>query len=324
MHQFGRLPWRESHRHFWSADIFRDGSFGFYSTLLDKLSAIVYSDQVTAMWRFSHGDAAGKVSSPFLYPTMIQEICRVIRLEALSVGTWRLFLAAPVIAARVHAGQFVMVGIGAGYDPLLRRPFSVHFAENGRLVLYFRVVGKGTEMLAALRPGNKLSLLGPLGNGFTLTQAPARLVGGGIGIAPLLLLAKELADQGGAASAIILAGRAKAEVAPLAASFQPWTKNLIFATDDGSFGMPGRAGDALASLPPAPGAVVYACGPQPMLAAIACFCRDKNMKCQVSVESAMACGMGACLGCARPVAAGGHVHVCLDGPVFDAEALPWN
>ncbi|MDR0477381.1 MAG: dihydroorotate dehydrogenase electron transfer subunit [Desulfobulbaceae bacterium] len=249
-------------------------------------------------------------------------------MERLSADTWHLFLAAPGITARVHAGQFVMAAVGAGYDPLLRRPFSVHFAEGDDLILYFRVVGKGTEMLASLHPGDRLSLLGPLGKGFKLTEGLAILVGGGIGIAPLLLLAKELADGNNPAAAIILAGRTKAEVTPLAASFQPWTKNLIFATDDGSFGIRGRADEAVASLPPMPGAVVYTCGPQPMLRAIAHFCRDHKMKCQVSVESAMACGMGACLGCARPAArpaeGGGYVHVCLDGPVFDAEALPWD
>jgi len=255
---------------------------------------------------------------------MIQETCRVIRLERLSADTWRLFLAAPGIAAGVRAGQFVMLGLAAGYDPLLRRPFSVQFAEGGELVIYFRVVGKGTEILAAARPGDELSLLGPLGKGFTLSPAPAFVVGGGIGIAPLLLLAKELADSGKRAVAIILAGRTAAEVAPLTDSFRPWTDNLVFATDDGSFGLKGRADAALSSLNPTLGSVVYACGPQPMLKAIAGFCREKQIKCQVSVESAMACGMGACLGCARPAASGGYVHVCLDGPVFDAETLPWD
>ena len=291
----------------------------------------------------------------FFYPTMIQEQCRVIRLERLSADTWRLFLAAPGVAARVHAGQFVMLGVSAGYDPLLRRPFSIHDADKdkGEITLFFRVVGKGTEMLAAVRSGDELSLLGPLGNGFKLAPAPALLVGGGIGIAPLLLLAKELKDKGNQAAAIILAGRTKAEVAPLETSFTEWVqdpKSLIFYTDDGSFGKRGRANEALAQeldsifswylgndddpsllpqnllnrlpLPSAP--VVYTCGPQPMLRAIALFCRDHQIKCQVSVESAMACGMGACLGCALPDKIGGHVHVCLDGPVFDAEALPWD
>ena len=230
---------------------------------------------------------------------MIQETCQVIRLEHLSADTWRLFLAAPGVATHVHAGQFVMLGAGAGYDPLLRRPFSVHFADKdkGEITLYFRVVGKGTEILAAVQPGDELSLLGPLGKGFKLTEGVAVLVGGGIGIAPLLLLAKELAGAGNPASAVILAGRVKAEVAPLEVSFQRWTDNLLFATDDGSFGMPGRADEALAavlaSLPSMLGAVVYACGPQPMLAAIAGFCRSHKIRCQISVESAMACGMGA-------------------------------
>ena len=255
---------------------------------------------------------------------MLQETCRVIRLERLSTDTWRLFLAAPGVAARVQAGQFVMLGLTAGYDPLLRRPFSVHFAEDGELVLYFRVVGKGTAMLATVKPGDELPLLGPLGNGFILMPAPAFVVGRGIGVAPLLLLAKELAGRDNQATAIVLAGRAAAEVAPLADSFHRWTDNLVLATDDGSSGFAGRADEALSSLNPASGSVVYACGPQPMLAAIASFCRKKRIKCQVSVESAMACGMGACLGCARPAIGGGYVHVCLDGPVFDAEALPWD
>jgi dihydroorotate dehydrogenase electron transfer subunit len=255
---------------------------------------------------------------------MIQETGRVIRLEQLSVDTWRLFLTAPGVAADVQAGQFVMLGLAAGYDPLLRRPFSVHFAEDGELVAYFRVVGKGTEMLATVRPGDELPLLGPLGKGFTLTPAPAFVIGGGIGTAPLLLLAKQLADSGNRAAAIVLAGRTAPEIAPLADFFRPWTDNLGFATDDGSLGLKGRADAALSSLNPAAGSVVYACGPQPMLKAIADFCRKKQIKCQVSVESAMACGMGACLGCARPAVSGGYVHVCLDGPVFDAEALPWG
>jgi len=265
---------------------------------------------------------------PYFYASdeMIQEKCRVIRLERLSADTWRLFLSAPKVAAEARSGQFVMLGTGLDYDPLLRRPFSVHCTDGDELVLYFRVVGKGTAWLAAARPGDELPILGPLGKGFRLMPAPAVLVGGGIGIAPLLLLAKELAGENNRATAIILAGRTAPELTPLAESFRPWTANLVFATDDGSLGLTGRADDALSSLPLAPDSVVYACGPPPMLAAIARFCGSKKIACQVSVERAMACGMGACLGCATPAAGGDHgqyVHVCVDGPVFDAEALPW-
>ena len=257
---------------------------------------------------------------------MIQEKCRVIRLERLSADTRRLVLSAPKVAAEARPGQFVMLGSSPDYDPLLRRPFSVHCTDGDQLVLYFRVVGKGTAWLSAARPGDELSLLGPLGKGFRLASAPAILVGGGIGIAPLLLLAKELAGENNRPTAIILAGRTASELTPLEKSFSPWTANLLFATDDGSLGLKGRADEALSSLPPAPDAVVYACGPPLMLAAIARFCRSKKIACQVSVESAMACGMGACLGCAMPAADGNHggyVHVCVDGPVFNAETLPW-
>jgi dihydroorotate dehydrogenase electron transfer subunit len=253
---------------------------------------------------------------------MIQERCRVIRLERLSADTRRLVLSAPQVAAEARPGQFVMLGSSPDYDPLLRRPFSVHDTDGHELVLYFRVVGKGTAWLSAARPGDELSLLGPLGKGFRLVSASAILVGGG-GIAPLLLLAKELAGQNNQAAAIILASRTASELTPLEESFSPWTKNLLFATDDGSLGFTGRADEALSSLPPAPETAVYACGPPLMLAAIARFCQSKKIACQVSVESAMACGMGACLGCAMPAVNGGYVHVCADGPVFDAEALPW-
>jgi len=257
---------------------------------------------------------------------MIQEKCRVIRLERLSADTWRLFLSAPKVAAQARPGQFVMLGLNPGYDPLLRRPFSVHCTDGDELVLYFRVVGKGTAWLSAARPGDELPILGPLGKGFRLMPAPAVLVGGGIGIAPLLLLAKELAGDNNPATAIILAARSAPDLTPLAESFRPWAANLLFATDDGSLGRKGRADEALFSLSPAPDVVVYACGPPPMLAAIARFCLKEKIACQVSIESAMACGMGACLGCATPAASGDHgqyVHVCVDGPVFDAEALPW-
>ncbi|MDR3089487.1 MAG: dihydroorotate dehydrogenase electron transfer subunit [Desulfobulbaceae bacterium] len=262
---------------------------------------------------------------------MFQETCRVIRLESLSSDTRRLVVAAPTVARDIRAGQFVMLAVAASYDPLLRRPFSAHFAEGDELTLYFRIVGKGTELLARVQPGDELPLLGPLGKGFSLSPAPAILVGGGIGIAPLLLLAKELAKGGNRAAAIVLAGRSAQEVAPIADSFKPWTDKLVFTTDDGSFGLAGRADAALSALAPAclsvdtaPGAMVYACGPQAMLKAVAAFCRDTQIRCQVSVESAMACGIGACLGCAKPATSGGYVHVCVDGPVFDAEKLSWN
>ncbi len=258
-----------------------------------------------------------------------QEKTIVTRVEQLSADNVRLTLKAPDIAGTCKPGQFVMIRTAAGKDPLLRRPFSIHQADAaGSIQIYFKIVGRGTEILARVREGEELSVFGPLGKGFRINEnVPVCLIGGGLGIAPMLFLAKEISRRKRVNTdndIIILGGRSKGDVEPLMADFKQINMQTQAATDDGSFGEHGFVTDVLRKVQLSSNTIVYACGPEPMMGAIAAYCNDHNLECQVSVESVMACGMGACLGCNRPVDDGKYVHVCLDGPVFDAKELKWN
>lgn len=259
--------------------------------------------------------------------TQYQEKATVIRRERLSVDNVRLTFHCPAIAAAACPGQFVMIRAGAGNDPLLRRPFSIHQTDDeGLLQVYFKIVGRGTEMLAAVGEGAEVSILGPLGRGFRAAESPACLVGGGLGIAPLLFLARKLSqsEREHTRDTIILGGRSRGEVEPLVKDFEEFGMTVVTTTDDGSYGRRGFVTAALSALALPSPCTVYSCGPEPMMAGLSVLCRARGYSCQVSVESVMACGMGACLGCSRPTRNGGYVHVCVDGPVFDAEEMLWN
>lgn len=257
-----------------------------------------------------------------------QEKATVIRVERLSTDNYRLTLHSPQIAAAARPGQFVMVQTGTGRDPLLRRPFSLHqVSEGGRLQLYFKTVGRGTDILAHLCVDETVDLFGPLGRGFQLHgERPACLIGGGLGIAPLLFLVKELCrlQRDFSRDLVILGGRSADEVEPLVEDFRQFGLPVCCTTDDGSFGRQGLVTELLVSEQVASGSAVYGCGPDPMLARVHQICLSRQFSCQVSVESVMACGMGACLGCNRSAAGGGYLHVCIDGPVFRSEELAWS
>jgi len=257
-----------------------------------------------------------------------QEKATVIRTEQFSEKNYRLTLDSPDIARSAKAGQFVMIRAGFGKDPLLRRPFSIHqTSTNGQIQIYFKIVGRGTDMLARIKAGDDLSVFGPLGKGFVIHENfPALIVGGGLGIAPMLFLAKSICRLKGDCGndQIILGGREKAEVEPLVKDFKEFGIKMLLATDDGSYGHHGLVTDILSSLELHNRCTVYTCGPEPMMARVYEICKVRNVACQVSVESVMACGMGACLGCSRPTSKGTYAHVCLNGPVFKAEELVWN
>jgi dihydroorotate dehydrogenase electron transfer subunit len=257
-----------------------------------------------------------------------QEKATVARVEQFSDTNYRLTLDCPLIAESAKPGQFVMIKTGAGKDPLLRRPFSIHqTSTGGRIQIYFKVVGRGTEILARVKPGEELSVFGPLGKGFRLNaNAPSIIVGGGLGIAPMLFLAKEncRVKKSCGGDLIVLGARQQSELTPLLDDFCQFGQKLLTATDDGSLGHHGFVTEVLQSIDMLPGCIVYACGPEPMMFGVYEICRARGIPCQVSVESVMACGMGACLGCSRPAKNGTYTHVCLNGPVFDAEELAWN
>jgi len=255
-----------------------------------------------------------------------QEKAVIVHREEFSAGIVRLSLRAPLIAGAGRPGQFVMLRAGSGFDPLLRRPFSLHqVASDGTIQVLFKVVGRGTARLAELRRGDHLDCLGPLGRWFPLPeQGRCCLVGGGMGIAPLYFLARRLVRLGRlpARDVILLGGRTREEVGFLADQFFDLGYQVEVATDDGSLGHHGLVVDLLA--PVLTGIDhLYSCGPEPMMRRVAEQAETAGVDCWLSLETHMACGLGACLGCARPDGKGGYVHVCLQGPVFAAKEVTW-
>lgn len=246
-------------------------------------------------------------------------------------GVFLLTLQAPALAERARPGQFVMLQVRSGLDPLLRRPFSI----CGRLqpdafgVLY-KVVGRGTALLSQGRPGERVQVLGPLGNGFAVNDMarPCWLVAGGMGVAPMLFLAQALLERG-ERDVVCLTGYASGKEVLKAGTLGLPGAETAIATDDGSLGHAGPVTDLLEArlrTGEAPG-TVCACGPAAMLARVAELARAAEAACQVSLEATMACGMGVCLGCTVHAAPGeGHpyLQVCSEGPVFSAEAVDWD
>jgi len=216
----------------------------------------------------------------------------------------------------VAPGQFVEVLVEGEPGVMLRRPISVHDvdAEAGTLSLLIQVVGKGTQRLSELKVGDRLNLVYPLGHGFSSDLRPptsALLVGGGAGIAPLLHLAKCL-KASGVRCTILLGGRT-ADLIPVRDEFTPYG-DLCLATDDGSLGHKGLVIEHPAFS--APYDIIYTCGPTPMMKAVARSAAQRGIRCEVSLENMMACGVGACLCCVTDTDQG-HRCVCKDGPVFD-------
>jgi dihydroorotate dehydrogenase electron transfer subunit len=217
-------------------------------------------------------------------------------------------LVAPEIASSVRAGQFVNLGWESG--PFLRRPFSVYRAEGDAIEVVLKAVGAGTLQLMAMRPGSRLSCLGPLGGGFDLAQASkaVTLISGGLGVAAMPLAARE-AKARGLMVTWVHGARTAAELC------QEWEGDqVVWATDDGSRGTRGNAVAAAQASD-----LVLACGPNRMLAAVA----TRWPEAQVAVETYMGCGTGVCLGCAVPLNRGGYDRACTEGPVYRAADVDW-
>ncbi|MCR4860574.1 MAG: dihydroorotate dehydrogenase electron transfer subunit [Bacteroidales bacterium] len=215
----------------------------------------------------------------------------------------------------VRSGQFVDIALPGFY---LRRPISVSDALPDGVVLYYKVVGEGTRAMAAMQPGQTLELLEPLGHGFSPEKCPkeALLIGGGVGTAPLFLLAKELLSLGKRPSVVL--GFNRADEIFLAEEFRSLGLPVHIATMDGSAGTKGFVTDAITAVRPACDRF-YACGPMPMMKAV---CAALSAPGELSLEERMGCGAGFCYGCTLQTARGPR-RVCADGPVFDKEDLLW-
>jgi dihydroorotate dehydrogenase electron transfer subunit len=246
-------------------------------------------------------------------------------------GYFRLALYAPEIAGVAVPGQFVHVRCGPLLDPLLRRPLSIHDVDrqSGRLYLLYRLTGRGTALLAGNKAGATVNLMGPLGHGFTLPIPPADalVVGGGIGIAPLFYLVKELADAGN--QIMFLGGFRTAREIVAVKEMENLGVEVALATDDGSLGYQGPVTELLEKyIAGRAYSFCYACGPRPMLQKVAEIITLAGVPGEVSLEERMGCGVGACLACAcktRSREGDGfcYSHVCIDGPVFSAGEVVW-
>lgn len=251
------------------------------------------------------------------------------------VGAYHLLeVAAPGIAGAARPGQFVAVTVGGPVTSLLlRRAFAIYRATPvgayaGTVKFVVGVHGRGTEWLAGLRTGDQLDVLGPLGTPFRLPAEPTSclLVGGGYGSAPLLSLADALHARDCRVDFVLGAGSADRLFGELEAKR---AGGLTVTTVDGSAGVPGMVTDVLPGVLERTGAlVVYACGPMPMLRAVAEVAGSYRLPCQVAVEESMACGIGVCMTCVLPVVGEDGVtrmtRSCVDGPVFQADRVRWD
>jgi len=259
---------------------------------------------------------------------MIEASTEVVFNKRVARNTFFMGFRSDPMAKEAEPGQFVMVQVNSGIDPLLRRPFSICGVNGDVLLVLYRVVGRGTSILSEKKPGDRLRVLGPLGKGFTPPEEAVQpiLVAGGMGIAPLIFLSLKIVRK----DQQFLAGYGvSSEVVPLDQLGIVGLSPAI-ATEDGSLGHHGRVTkllESVVSTAKKTPIIIFTCGPLPMLKAVSRMALSQNIPCQVSLESNMACGLGACQGCAVKKAQGlakPYAHVCQDGPVFDAETLDWE
>lgn len=249
----------------------------------------------------------------------MQRICPLIEARPLTADIWSFLIEAGEMAETAKPGQFVSIACGEGR--LLRRPISICDAGAGMLWLVFQVRGEGTAWLSRCRAGQTLDVLGPLGTGYTYPpEGKVLVVGGGIGVPPMLFAAK--AAPNGAAAALGFRNRG---AAILLEDFAQAGCPVHLTSDDGSIGQHGFV-DALVReiLAQDPSiSAVFACGPKLMLRSVSQAAAQRQVPCSVSMEERMGCGVGACLVCACRVN-GQYQHVCKDGPVFPAEEVDWT
>ncbi len=252
------------------------------------------------------------------------------------VGAYQsMTVIAPGIAELTRPGHFLAVQVGGPESSmLLRRAFAIYDVKDrgvygGTVEFVFAVHGKGTAWLSGRRPQDKLDVVGPLGKPFRLptTGVNAMLVGGGYGSAPLLPLATALRERSCRVDMVLGAGGADRLFGLLEA--KRMAASIAVTTDDGSVGTAGRVSDVLPGvLDKCRTDVVYACGPMPMLRAVAAVCAERGIPCQVAVEESMACGIGVCMTCVLPVVGDdGRTRMarsCVEGPVFLADRVRWD
>lgn len=258
----------------------------------------------------------------------------ILRHREVAPGHWEIELPRVEQLAESEPGQFLTVLCRSddSCDPFLRRPFSIYRAGEGTISFLYRVVGRGSRQLSGTREGALLDCVGPLGRGFVYRDLPAgarvALVGGGVGTPPLFFLSQALLGMGIVPE--VYAGFASAGQVVAVDAWRRLGVAPLVSTDDGSLGQRGFVTQLLAGRLAEGGLDrIYACGPYPMLRAVARLAAEYGVACQVAMEEWMACGVGVCLSCVIKVAdegapAGRWMRVCREGPVFDAAKVVWS
>ena len=257
---------------------------------------------------------------------LLDESCQLVSNELRGPNLYLARVHSTRIASSIQPGQFVHAQLPGMEGHILRRPFSVYRADTDaeQLDILYQVVGFGTEHMATLQPGCQLKLIGPIGASWAppASDKPALLVGGGVGAAPLMMLAQQLSVSGQGAR-VVLGAQTQAALVTYDDYCALEAIEVVPATDDGSFGHAGFCTQ------PAQEAIesgnfdyVACCGPEPLMRIVSGLALDAGLSCQVSLERRMACGVGACLSCVVQTDEG-RKRACVDGPIFDARKVVW-
>jgi len=262
---------------------------------------------------------------------------KILSKEEVAPNIFLIKLSAPSVAQEALPGQFIHIKCNVDSYPLLRRPISIHRTdkEKGEIYILFQVVGEGTKLLAQRKVGDNLDILGPLGNGFNIYPESKKImiIGGGIGVAPLLALCEESIRKG--KEVRVLIGALKKELVIGEENFRKLGAKVDVATNGGSYKYKGLVTDLLERIIKEGWLAdqIFACGPKPMLRKIVEISLVNHIDCQVSLEERMACGIGACLGCVCKIKTRDkkedkvkyeYKRVCVDGPVFRGSEVVWD
>lgn len=261
---------------------------------------------------------------------MLEQTVEIVSNKRATDQYFRLVVCAPRIAPRVQPGQFAHVRIPPLRDALLRRPFSIYQVNGDTFSILYKTVGQGTEVLSRMKPGEELSVIAPLGHGFTIPRGEAEyplLVAGGYGMAALYLLAQRSPRPG----IVFVGGRRRVDIL-CEAEFAALGWEVRVTTEDGSHGEKGLVTQPLLAQIRDPKLAdhnfkLFACGPNPMLRAVGRIAAEFNLPAELSMDEHMCCGVGVCLTCVISIKSGDgweYQRTCTEGPVFDAREIVWE
>ncbi len=273
------------------------------------------------------GELTASPAPTILLPPMLEETVQILANDRDSDLYFRLVVRAPRVAPLVQPGQFAHVRVLPMKATLLRRPFSIFQVAGDTFSILYKAVGQGTEVLSRMPPGEELSVIGPLGRGFTVPQPGAEtplLVAGGYGMAAMYLLAQRSPQRG----IVFVGGRRRVDIL-CEDEFRALGWQVRVATEDGSHGEMGLVTQPLLAelRRGTDGKKLFACGPTPMLKAVGKIADEFQLPAELSMDEHMCCGVGVCLTCVIPVKAGDgweYQRTCTEGPVFDSRQVAWE